>query len=223
MGPYHLARLAGAAGEADGAARIIGIEIAETDAEYDWEVVKGSGLLRYTVFPGQSYHDLKTETVESGLAAALDDIRPSVVAINGWSVTESRVALDWAAQCRARTILMSETKEDDKKRVWWTEALKRHRIRKFDAALVGGNKQKDYLIKLGMPQEFIHLGYDVIDNQYFSNGAERAKANQGALRRRLDLPDKYFFACTRFLPRKNVDGLLRAYARYRARSNSPWA
>ncbi len=38
------------------------------------------------------------------------------------------------------------------------------------------------------------------------------------------LPESYFFACTRFIARKNVDLLLRAYARYRtqARGGVPW-
>jgi 1,2-diacylglycerol 3-alpha-glucosyltransferase len=174
------------------------------------------------VFPGQSYHSLTARAVRSGVIAALDEIRPNVAAINGWSVSEARAALGWASRHKVRAILMSETKEDGSKRSWWKETLKRHCVRKFDAALVGGAKQKDYLIKLGMPQEDIRTGYDVVDNRYFEAGAEVARANQDEFRRRLELPHEYFFVCTRFLPRKNVDSLLRAYAAYRARSQNPW-
>src|SRR5262249_7670950 len=57
---------------------------------------------------------------------------------------------------------------------------------------------------------------------YFQQGAERARARAGEIRQQLGLPRNYFFACTRFLPRKNIDGLLFAYAAYRARCRAPW-
>jgi len=42
------------------------------------------------------------------------------------------------------------------------------------------------------------------------------------LRKQHSLPHNYLLACTRFLPRKNVDGLLIGYAAYRTKSRSPW-
>jgi 1,2-diacylglycerol 3-alpha-glucosyltransferase len=223
VGPYHMARLRGAAEQAKNAAHVIAIEIAETDDEYLWEVVGGDDtFVRHTVFPGQSYHSLTARAVCSGVIAALDEIRPNVVAINGWSVPEARAALGWASRHKVRAILMSETKEDDAKRSWWKEMVKRYLVRKFDAAIVGGLKQKSYLMKLGMPEEHIRIGYDVVDNQHFEAGAEKARADQEGFRRRLGLPNRYFFACTRFLPRKNVDNLLGAYASYRASVQDPW-
>jgi glycosyltransferase involved in cell wall biosynthesis len=117
---------------------------------------------------------------------------------------------------------MSETKEDDARRIWWKELVKRRRLRAASAALVGGQKQRDYLVKLGIARERIFFGYDVVDNAYFSRGASEARAKAGPIRRQHRLPERYFFVCTRFLPRKNVDGLLRAYAAYRSKCREPW-
>ncbi len=41
---------------------------------------------------------------------------------------------------------MSESQEIDHPRVWWKEAVKRRRVRRFSAALVGGPRHRDYLV-----------------------------------------------------------------------------
>jgi glycosyltransferase involved in cell wall biosynthesis len=117
---------------------------------------------------------------------------------------------------------MSETKRDDSRRVWWRELVKRHILRDAAAALVGGREQADYLVKLGLARERIFIGYDVVDNDYFRDGAAKARRDAVALRKQYELPKNYFFVCTRLLPRKNVDGLLEAYAAYRRLSHDPW-
>ncbi len=39
---------------------------------------------------------------------------------------------------------------------------------KFGAALVGGEKHRNYLLDLGMRADQICFGYDVVDNNYFT-------------------------------------------------------
>jgi 1,2-diacylglycerol 3-alpha-glucosyltransferase len=223
FGPYHLARLRGAARKGRDLAEIVGIEIADTDAEYAWELIKGADRFeRHTLFPQRSYRALPGHSIRAAVSAALDRLNPDTVAINGWAVAEAHAALIWTRRSGKRAILMSETKHDDSKRVWWKELSKFHLVRKFDAALVGGVKQREYLISLGMPKEHIFLGYDVVDNAYFRSGATKARTNAAALRKHLQLPERYFFCCTRFLERKNIDGLLAAYNAYRAKCERPW-
>jgi glycosyltransferase involved in cell wall biosynthesis len=76
---------------------------------------------------------------------------------------------------------------------------------------------------MSFPPERIVLGYDVVDNDYFRRGSALVREDSPARRAALGLPGNYFFACTRFIARKNVDLLLRAYACYRAQANGvPW-
>jgi glycosyltransferase involved in cell wall biosynthesis len=223
FGPYHFARLSAAAKQGKGSAEIVGIEVAENDADYDWAVVDAAtNFKRHTLFPRRSYNALSARAISSSVMVALDDIKPDVLAVNGWSVPEAQGALAWCARRNRRAVVMSETKEDDSERLWWKEAIKRRRLSKFSAALVGGIKQKEYLLKLGMPKHRIFIGYDVVDNAHFEEGAERARKQASEIRNQLGLPQNYFFVCTRFLSRKNVDGLLFAYAAYRARYRAPW-
>lgn len=222
FGPYHLARLKGAA-RAMPEAEVIGIEIAGDDRDYAWEHAPGAdGFKRTTIFADRNYHDLSPQQIASGVRETLSGLRPHVIAINGWGVPEGRAALAWARRHGARAILMSESKADDRPRVWWKEIAKSTLVRRFDAALVGGHPHAEYLVNLGFPSDRIRYGYDAIDNAYFEAGSDAARARASEHRVSLQLPKRYFFACTRLLKRKNIDGLLRAYAAHRARAGDSW-
>ena len=225
FGPYHLARLAGAASAGVPLGiQVVGIEVASKDGQYEWALESGNvGFERVTVFPDRNYHSIPAAELQSGVYAACDRLSPDAVGINGWSVPEARAALDWCRNIDRQAILMTETKADDSPRWFWKEALKRRLVKRYDDALVGGRPQADYLISLGFPADRIRLGYDVVDNDYFARSADVVRSNADRLRVERALPNLFFFACTRFLKRKNIDGLLRAYARYRTQvRDEPW-
>jgi glycosyltransferase involved in cell wall biosynthesis len=223
FGPYHLARLKGAAevGRVSGV-ELFGVEVASSDRQYAWDKVDGAeGFHRPTVFPDANYNDLSARKIYEGVFRTLDRIDPTAVATNGWSVAEAQAGLMWCRRRKRRCVVMSETKADDSPRVAWKEFVKRLIVHRFDAALVGGRQQAEYLVALDYPRDRVHFGYDVVDNDFFTSGAARTRANRNNSRSAYGLPDKYFFACSRFLPRKNIDGLLRAYAIYRLWGSKP--
>jgi len=66
--------------------------------------------------------------------------------------------------------------------------------------------------ELGMPADRIFLGYDVVDNGFFAEKSEEL----GARKWELGVEKRsYFLASARFIEKKNLPRLLRAYARYR--------
>lgn len=207
FGPYHLARLEGAALSMQD---VCGIEVAGQD-HYAWDSITSSpNVDRRTLFPDRNYDSLSKGAIRQAVGYELDRIQPDLVAINGWSVPEALSALDWCRKHGKRTILMSETFLPSSSRL--KEWIKRQRVVKFDTALVGGHWHASYLVQLGFPRDKIFIGYDAVDNQHFLRGAEAALKESDHWRRKLELPERYFFANTRFLPRKNIDGLLRAFA-----------
>jgi glycosyltransferase involved in cell wall biosynthesis len=113
-------------------------------------------------------------------------------------------------------VICSESNEFDEPRKWWREAVKRRVVRLCSAGLAGGSPQAAYLVRLGLPTQRVLKGYDVVDNEYFARGAERARQQSPALRRELGLPAYYFLASARFTEKKNLRFLLRAFARYRS-------
>ena len=198
-----------------------GLEVAGDDKTYKWDVITSCREGRTTIFPDHAYETLPGRALRKGVQRILDGHGYDVVAVNGWSAPEARAALAWRrGSSGRRAVLMSETRRNDTRRWWWREAVKHRILRDCDAALVGGGVHADYLSELGIGQERIFTGYDAVDNDYFERKAVLAQRQRGAFRQRYGLPNHYFLACTRFLPRKNVDALLRGYDRYRRLSGS---
>lgn len=144
--------------------------------------------------------------------AALDLIRPEIVAVAGWAFPESLSAIAWARTNGAYVVMMSESQRHDGKRHWLREKIKARVIRYCDSGLVGGIQQRDYLVRLGMEPSRIFLGYDVVDNTHFAKGADRARADAAQLRKSFDLPHRYILASGRFIAKKNLAGLVTAFA-----------
>jgi glycosyltransferase involved in cell wall biosynthesis len=93
-------------------------------------------------------------------------------------------------------------------------------VSSFSAGLAGGQLQREYLVTLGLPRNRIFTGYDVVDNDYFAQRANEVRGKKEELRRKYRLPEKYFLASARFVPKKNLPMLIRAYARYRQLADS---
>jgi glycosyltransferase involved in cell wall biosynthesis len=211
IGPYHRARLNAAARRFP----TVAVELTSVDRTYAWNHVEAPELQRMTVFPDRDPHTLPRRAVVEGVREVLDGIRPRAVAVNGWSDPTALTALGWCAVTRTSAILMSETHAVDAVRRPWKEFFKRRVIGMCSAALVGGAPHMSYLRGLGMPADRIFTGYDVIDNEHFTTGADAARREAGSIRGRLSLPDHYFLASSRFVEKKNLVRLITAFARFR--------
>jgi glycosyltransferase involved in cell wall biosynthesis len=110
---------------------------------------------------------------------------------------------------------MSESHACDETRRWPKETIKKRVVGMCSAGLVGGGAHVDYLAALGMSRNRIFTGYDVVDNDYFAKHSEAARLDALRLRARLNLPEKYLLASSRFIAKKNLPRLLEAYRGYR--------
>ena len=209
FGPYHLARLRSAGQWFE---RVDAIEVAAKD-QYRWDsVATADAIRRHCLFPDSTYESLRSRAIAKATFAKLDDLRPDVVAVNGWAVAEAVAALKWARQNKKRAILMCESHKASSNRL--KEFVKGVRIRRFHAAIVGGRWHAQYLIRHGFPPGKIFLGYDAVDNDHFREGAAAARSSAEKIRSQLKLPPLYFFCNCRFIARKKVDILIEAFAQY---------
>ncbi len=212
LGPYHLARLGSAAQQGD----LTAVELSGRDSTYAWDVAEtGAGLRRLTVMPDADVDEQPVAAYRARLESLLDESRAEVVAIAGWSAPWALAALAWCRRAGVPAVLMSDSSAEDAPRTPLKEAIKRRVVGLYQAALVAGTRHQDYVTSLGMPPDRVFLGYDVVDNDHFSAGADRARQDAVEVRRRLGLPERYFLASARFIPKKNLSRLLAAYARYR--------
>lgn len=137
----------------------------------------------------------------------LSKLKPNLVVIAGYSRLSMLSALLWSLLNKKPAILMTESKEDDEPRIWWKEKIKSFFVRKYSSALVGGQPQQRYLIKLGFPEEAIFTGYDVVNNSAFHPDAIKYLP--------APLSSPYFLSINRFVSKKNLPLLINAYAQYR--------
>jgi len=221
FGPYHLARLRAAATTCD----LLALEVAGRSATYAWDNAADSGAFRReTLLAAGTSADVPRGEIARRLQAALDRFRPIVVVVPGWATPAAWAALEWCARRGVAAVCLSESTAWDEPPAAWKQFLKRRLVRRFAAALVGGRHHVDYLAQLGFAPERIAFGYDAVDNAYFTEGTDAVRANSGEARRRLALPEHFFLASARFVPKKNLDRLIEAFAQYRARAGaSSWS
>ncbi|WP_244186819.1 glycosyltransferase family 4 protein [Paraburkholderia steynii] len=150
------------------------------------------------------------------LTAIIRRMEPDVVVTLGYDTPYSL----WLCFVRRFTrpfglIYMSDSKADDGPRSSIKEWLKRRLVRRFDAALVAGERHRDYAESLGIPRWRSRVGFDVIDVDQFSRRAAAALATVDDVRRMRGLPQRYVLCVSRFVARKNVDVVINAFARSR--------
>src|SRR5439155_5067633 len=96
----------------------------------------------------------------------------------------------------------------------------------YTAAHIGGQHHVEYLVEHGMTIERVINRYDVVDNAYFREKTEAIRGQRSEVREKYGLPENYFLASARFIEKKNLTRLIRAYAVYRQKlevaGNTPW-
>ena len=206
FGPYHLARLRGVSGFGE----VLGVEFYGCSHDYAWEVADRAGGMLTTLSAGGRGSRLTTQQIREKLETVFKDFRPDAVAVPGWSSRGALAALQWCLKHRVPAVLMTESSQHDEQRMAWKEWTKRRLLRLFPAALAGGSLHAAYLEQLGMSPERVFLGYDVIDNEFFHQRAAEIRVSIPPTDRR-----PHFLASARFIEKKNLFRLLRAYADYR--------
>jgi glycosyltransferase involved in cell wall biosynthesis len=224
FGPYHLARLKAASGVCD----VLAVEFGSSSAEYDWKASQVGGVKRIALNDQGASRDLSTEEFQKRLFHVFDDYKPEVLVVPGWGYRGALMALRWGLLHRAPVICMSESTQWDEARNPIKEWIKRRIIGLFSAALVGGTPHRAYMQELGMPLDRIFLGYDAVDNGFFETEGAVTDAKQRLGQPRLkskggsgDLLNRkspFLLASARFIEKKNLPRLLRAYAMYRGKA-----
>lgn len=206
-GPYHLARLEGLYHYCRQIGwQVSAIELARSDADYAWKANVENLPYPLATICHQSLQTVKLPELIVQVYRELNRLQPDVLAIAGYANPGMLAALSWIVSHRKAAILISATKEDDAARQTWQEWIKRGLLTQYRAALVGGQPQKRYLLRLGMPAERIFTGYNVVGNATFHPDRIRSLPNP--------VGKPFFLSVNRFVPKKNLLRLLTAYADY---------
>jgi len=193
------------------------IFLAETDPMLrQWRVYKDEIQFSYQVLPSWRqrlgpYNML----LNHGVARALAASAPDVILCGGYNYVASWQALWWARAREIPFVLWSESNGKDLRRGYAVvEFLKSSFLRKCSGFVVPGRAAQEYVCadkKVGEAELF--TAPNAVDNDLFAAGASAARENAAALRRKLDLPGRYFLFTGRLVREKGVFELLSAYAK----------
>jgi glycosyltransferase involved in cell wall biosynthesis len=222
IGPYHHARLNAAADRL----AVTGIEWSAKAGDAWGAADSPVRYRKVSLFSEATDNHPGKAELWRAFWSALEQANPDVVAVNGWNNFGSLVATDCCVRRGIPMVVMSESARQDEPRTWWKEMIKRRIVGLHSAAFVGGQRHIEYLVELGMPRERIFTGYDVVDNAYFARRTAEIRNSKFEIRKKYGLPENYFLASARFIEKKNLPTLIRAYAAYRQKSeasgNPPW-
>jgi len=214
IGPYHHARLNAAADRLS----VTGFEWSAKGYDAWGAAATPARYQKVSLFPEATAHCPGNAKLKQAFWTALEQTNPDVVAVNGWNNFGSLIAANCCLRRGIPMVVMSESSRQDEPRTWWKEAIKRRIVGLYSAALVGGQRHVEYLVELGMPRERIFTGYDVVDNHYFRQKTEEVRSQRSEVRQKYALPENYFLSSARFIEKKNLPRLIRAYAEYRQKS-----
>ena len=102
----------------------------------------------------------------------LNNLQPDCIFSLGYNDKLSLASMFWAKFHKKKIYFMSDSKADDQPRGFLTEVIKSFVIKPYDGALVAGERHKRYFQSLGFKYP-ICIGYDVVDNLFFSNQSRR--------------------------------------------------
>ncbi len=207
-GPYHIARVAALKQHGE-AANVHALELASQTADYAW--TRSLPFELVTAFPGEVVERLSFWRVFFRARRLFSELNLDVCILPSYWPKQSLATFLAAKSLGIRTVMMNESHACTARATGAAAQVKRLLVKAFDAALVGGQPQKRYFASLGLPAEKIFTGYDAVDNQYFAEKASAVRSDAARWRTKYDLPDRFFLSLGRFVAKKNLPTLIKAY------------
>ena len=191
------------------------IFLGETDPNLrQWQVYKQEIRFSFQVLPSwRKRIGRYNALLNSGITKALDRAAPEVILCGGYSYVASWQTLFWAGRHRVPFLLWSESNLQDLRRSHaLTEFLKKTFLHRCSGFVVPGRSALEYIRAHGAKENSIFVAPNAVDNEFFARASENARRNEGALRKELGLPSRYFVFVGRLVREKGVFELFRAYA-----------
>ena len=211
FGPYHMDRCEALARALAGEREVIGLEFVSDAEVYDWGPTgAGQGFCKLTLFPDRRLSEVPMWRQLTALLGACWRSKAKYVFLCDYYLPQIFLAALALRLCGRRVIIMQDSKFDDKPRSLWRELGKAVLYLPYSAAFVGSRRSKSYLEFLGKPSQRVVIGYDTVSLERLRRLAGIDPAPGGT-----PYVERHFTVIARFVPQKNLELALDAYAVYR--------
>jgi hypothetical protein len=175
FGPYHHARVSALQKLAhEQGVRALPVQIAASTTTYGWAATDSCEGL-HTLCTGT---DEAASPLEVFLKARkfFREEKVDVAFLPSYSPARFFALFAAAKSLGLSTVMMYESHAGTEQATGWKRWIKRQIVKRFDAALVGGEPHKRHFASLGIPAEKIFTGYDAVDNDFFAQRADEIRA-----------------------------------------------
>lgn len=195
--------------------------IAKTECRREWNIKEDDLNFPYEIMFNVSADEVPKVLLFKETWKRLNKIDPNVLIIDGYSYTSCWAGLFWARANKKKVILWSSSNEDDHKRIFYKEFIKRFFIKRCDAYNVYGSKSRDYLLKLGAKEDKVFIVGNNTDNAFYYNEAMKWKEERAVLCKQYGIPANNFLYIGRFSKEKNFFCLLEVFKQL-VEENNKW-
>lgn len=185
--------------------------MAETENNREWDFKRDDFKFPYEVmFKGQ-LNRVGFLKILNKTWGKLNLLNPEVLIVGGYSYAAYWAGFFWAKLNRRKIILWSASHEEDRGRFFLKEKFKSVLVKRCDAANVYGERNKDYLVKLGMKEDRIFIKGNTTNNDFYCGETMKLKAKREVLCEQFGIPTHNFLYVGRFSQEKNLLCLLEAF------------
>jgi glycosyltransferase involved in cell wall biosynthesis len=159
--------------------------------------------------------DLTPAQCSSALIHALDARAPDVVMSGAIAFPSGANAVRWASERRKRVVVFDNARRLDVPRNRLVNFVKRRIYTNVDAMLLPAPSHIPDYEYWGIRRERMFFGVNVVDNAFFAEKAAQARTRVAQKCAELKLPARFLLGVGRQVGKKNWDGLLRAWVRFK--------
>ncbi len=175
-------------------------------------------------YPYQLLFDRFTDEISlpekmRALLAGVRQFRPDAINLTGYYDPAQLLVLLYAKLRGIKVIMQIESTAADQTRNPLREWSKRRIIRLCDGFFCFGTQSAQYLIDMGVAPARILTRRNAVDNDALATAYARAQPNRLAVQQAHGLPSRNFVYVGRFIPVKNLEALLAAFAEARRQTS----
>ncbi len=212
-GPYHWARFDASQEAARGRYDLVALEISEVSSTYAWRRDPREKAQAHTLFPGEIAEHVGLFRAFFAMRRWIKRHGLDVLFVPSYWPGYALGAALAARSLRVAVVIMTDSHHGSGVNTEIAIAIKTQLLRLADAAFVAGSNHRIFMRSLGLPADRVFDGYDIVDNAYFIRESDAARARADEWRSKLNLPRHYLLSLGRLVPKKNIETIIRAYAR----------